>query len=102
MQINFIPPQIEPYRISSTNPLTQEVDEMRPVFVIRMHWLSSGNTSNIHIWQVHPEGWNYYDDCKNNGRLLECRDLTWLLWEFGISDAAPEIEDIIRSNVEWI
>ena len=89
------------YIISHENPITGEVDEHRPIFLAPVQW-TNGNFSFVSIWQVSPDGWNYYDDCEKNGRYVENKDLAYLLWNYGISDNKPFIEDVIRSEVEWI
>lgn len=101
IQINFPPPICNEECATHIHPLTKEYDEYRPIFTMRVQW-PSGNISNVYIWQVHPDYWNYYDDCKKNGRLLECKDLTYLLWNFGLSDADPHIEEMVREHAEWM
>ena len=102
IKINFQAPALANFfGITTKDPITGEVDEHRPILRLPVQW-TNGNVSSVYIWQVSPAGWNYYDDCDNNGRFIQNRDLTYLLWNYGLSDSNPELEDIIRSNVEWI
>jgi len=72
-----------------------------PVAKLQMIWQPTGNRSTVSIWQVHPNGWNYADDHKEAGKAVECRNLEWILWNFGLSDADPNIQEWIEEVAEW-
>ena len=71
-----------------------------PVAKMQIIWQPTGNRSTVSIWQVHPYGWNYSDD-HIAGKAVECRELKWILWNFGLSDADPNIQEWIEEVAEW-
>ena len=105
MQINFPPPQIVSKSVDDTH-LDNQINPSQfgpqgPVAKMQIILRPTGNRSTVSIWQVHPDGWNYSDDHKA-GQTVECRDLDWILWNFGLSDADPNIKEWIEEAAEWI